>query len=294
MKVWFALLVSACLVLAVSAPAQNGSRPGVLSIVEAGVAADGVTPRYNIEANGADIRDVLAALLRKTGKEYTINQDVTGPISLALRDKTLDEILDRLQTLARPAIVIQRGDVISVATAPADQGAGEATTGRRSGTPAGARTRIEAIRPSQALVMPGQILPLDRRVTLAIPDDQPIALRTALRQIESQTQVPIRLDPRVPADIGLAARFTETPLSLVLESIGRTGSLKWQTQLDGSILIAPTDWLLVSVRGVPAWGQPAAVCPRCQRPVLPSWSFCPHDGTPLTRTNRQTPPRTSR
>lgn len=291
MKLRTALIICVLGPLASPAIGQNGSRPSALSIVESGLAADGVTPRYSIEANGADIRDVLAAVLRKSGKEYTINQDVTGPISFVLRDKTLDEILDRLQAAAKPAITITRGDMISVATATAasigDADTPSASQASRAGL--GSGSRIHTIRPSQAIILPNQVAALDRRVTLAIPDDQPIALRTALRQIESQTRVPIRLDPRIPADIGLAARFTDTPLSLVLDSIGRTGALKWQMQLDGSILLAPTDWMLVSVRGVPVWGQPAATCPRCSRPVLPAWSFCPHDGTPLARQN---PPST--
>ncbi len=296
----FATFVAVLTLAEWSAFAQNGARPGALSIVEAGLAADGSTPRYHVEANGADIRDVLAALLRKTGKEYVIHQDVTGPVSFVLRDKTLDQILESLKSVAKPAIVLTSGDVITVSVAPPSQAPLVASNlaGRQPGGSRSANTqrpgRIETIRVNNPLVFQNQAALFNQPVTLAIPDDKPVALKVALRQIEAQTQVPIRLDPRVPSDIGLAARFTDTPLSLVLDSIGRTGALKWQAQMDGSILVGPSDWLLVTVRGVPAWGHPAGYCPRCRRPVLPSWSFCPHDGTPLTRQNRQSPPRTSR
>jgi hypothetical protein len=295
----FTLFLALFMALPLVAAGQNGMRPGALSIIEAGFAADGVTPRYTIEANGADIRDVLSALLRKTGKEYAINQDVTGPVSFVLRDKTLEEILERLQAVARPAISIQRGAMITVATVPPSAGesasrAMAAPTGQAKRTGLGQQSRIEVIRPGQAALFGGQAGAWNRPVNLAIPDDRPIPLRTALRQIEVQTQVPIRLDPRVPTDIGLAARFTDTPLSLVLDSIGRTGALKWQSQSDGSILIAPTDWMLVTVRGLPVWGQPANVCPSCRRPVLPSWSFCPYDGVPLKRSGNQVAPGRSR
>ncbi len=130
-------------------------------------------------------------------------------------------------------------------------------------------------------VMQNQIPALGRPVTLSIPDERPMPLRSVALQLEQQTRIPIRLDPRVPGDVGVAARFTDTPLSLVLESIARTGALKWQLRQDGTVVLAPSDWLLLSLRGVPAWGDPASVCPSCGRPVLGSWSFCPYDGKPL-------------
>ncbi len=274
--------------------AQNGSRPGALSLIEAGFAADGSTPRYTLEANGADLRDVLAALLRKTGKEFVINQDVTGPISLELRDRTLDEILSYLAKVAHPPIVVKRGDMITVATAPPVVATGEAAgakpdaqAARNEKAQSGDRGRLAVFQANYAQFVPGQTLTLGQPVNLVIPDERPMPLRTVLRQIEGQTRVPIRLDPRVPADVGVAARFTETPLSLVLESIGRTGALKWQLRPDGSVLITPSDWLLVTVRGVPTWSNPSVSCPGCGRPVLPSWSFCPHDGKPLSIRNQQ-------
>ncbi len=295
-----AILLTLVTVATLSAHAQNGTRPGALSLIEAGLAADGTTPRYHIEANGADIRDVIASLLRKTGKEYVINQDVTGPVSFVLRDKTLDQILQTLQSIAKPAIAVAFGDVVKVSIAPPPQSQlGTTNTGVRP--PAGIRTdngqrpgRTETIRITNPAVLQNQAALFNQPVTLAIPDDKPVPLKIALGQISTQTQVPIRLDPRIPSDVGLAARFTETPLALVLDTIGRTGALKWQIQADGSILIGPSDYLLVTVRGVPAWGQPAGTCPTCRRPVLQSWGFCPHDGTPLTRQNRQSPPRTPR
>ncbi|MBM3494395.1 MAG: zinc ribbon domain-containing protein [Armatimonadetes bacterium] len=310
MRLLLALAVLAVAAGPIRAAAQNGTRPGALSIVESGLAPDGATPRYSIEANGADIRDVLAALLRKTGKEYVINQDVTGPVSFVLRDKTMDDILEVLRAVAKPAIVIERGAVVTVSVAPPSpvqtQALGGAATdsARRSGNRATGnqrapsaqqqRSQFEALRVNNASVLQNQALAFGQPVNLSIPDDRPVALRAALRQIELQTQVPIRLDPRVSSDIGLAARFTDTPLSLVLDSIGRTGALKWQAQADGSLLISPSDWLLVSVRGLPVWGQPSSVCPQCRRPVLPSWSFCPHDGTPVQKQLRQGAPGKSR
>jgi hypothetical protein len=288
------------------AAGQNGARPAAMSLVEAGFAADGATPRYTIEANGADIRDVLSALLRKTGKEYVIHQDVTGPVSFVLRDKTLIEILERLRSVAKPPIRLDIGEMVTVSLAPPSPGAigieghqvGALNAPRNAGGQRASvgqqRPRIETIRVNNALVLQNQALAFGQPVNLAIPDDRPIPLKTALQQIESQTRVPIRLDPRVPSDIGLSARFTDTPLSLVLDSIGRTGALKWQAQADGALLIAPSDWMLVTVRGLPVWGQPSSACPQCRRPVLPSWAFCPHDGTPTQRQQRQAPQGRSR
>lgn len=274
------------------ARAQGSARMGALSLVEAGFAADGKTLRYSLEANGADLQDVLAALLRKTGREYVINQDITGPISLTLRDKTLDDILQAICGLARPPITLQMGDRITVALAPAanDPAAQPGHEARPS-----AAAGVTALRTQYAPVLPGQSLTLGRPVSLSIPDDRPAPLRTVLQQIEGQTRVPIRLDPRIPGDIGVAARFTDTPLSLVLESVGRTGALKWQLRPDGSVWIAPSDWLLVSVRGLPAWGHPTQTCPTCKKPVLPSWRYCPSDGTALRRQDAPSaPPSRSR
>ena len=295
-----ALWLTILLVHAGGALAQNGYRPGALSIVEAGLSADGTTPRYHIEANGADIRDVLSAVLRKTGKEYIVSQDVTGPVSFVLRAKTLDQILQTLQGLSKPPIAIKTGDIVTVSIAPPPQSP-LGLAGNNRMAPGGLSTdraqrpgRAATIRVNSPLALQNQAALFNAPVTLAIPDDKPVPLKVALGQIASQTQVPIRLDPRVPSDIGLAARFTNTPLSLVLDSIGRTGALKWQAQADGSILIGPSDWMLVTVRGIPVWGHPGNSCPKCRRPVLPSWSFCPYDGTPLSRQNRQSTPRTPR
>lgn len=274
------LLISTPLIAA----AQNGGRSGALTLIEAGFAADGVTPRYSLEANGADLREVLAALLKKTGKEYVIDQDVTGPVSLVLRDKTLDEILQRLAQLARPPILIRSGETITVHLAP-EVPASPEDKPRKPAEPG-----LAAIRTRYAPVVPSQTLTLGQPVTLAIPEDRPVALRAVLVQVERQTGVPLRLDPRVPADVAVAARFTDTPLSLVLDSIARTGALKWQLQRDGSVLIAPTDVLVLSLRGVQAFSS-VAVCPSCGRSVLPGWKFCPHDGTPLTVRGQGQSPR---
>lgn len=292
LKAAITIAISLTLGLSTNARArvQNGTRPAALSIIEAGLAPDGATPRYTIEASGADLRDVLAALLRKTNREFVINQDVTGPVSMVLRDKTLDDILAHLCRVARPPIVIQRGEMITVATVPPTATSHEtdavaAPAARLDGRPERAMAepsgRTATIRTNYA-PLAGQTLTLVQPVTLAIPDERPVALRAVLQQIEAQTRVPIRLDPRIPGDVGVAARFTDTPLSLVLESIGRTGALKWQFRPDGSVLVAPTDRMLLTVRGIPAWGSPSGVCPQCGRPVLSSWSYCPHDGRPLT------------
>lgn len=289
-KIIMTLLAAASLGLTAPSLAQNSARSAALTIIEAGFAADGTTPRYTLEANGADLRDVLSALLRKTGKEFVIHQDVTGPISLVLKDKTLPDILSTITKITRPQVEIRFGDVITVAVAPPVMESGNAPVAAQSAPTVS--SRVAAIRTSQMQSAVTQVPLLAQPVTLSIPDDRPVALRSVLLQVEGQTRIPIRLDPRVPADVGVAARFTETPLSLVLDSMARTGALKWQLRPDGTILIAPSDWLLVTVRGVPVLGNPSGVCPTCGKPVLPSWRFCPHDGTPLgQRGQRQGAPR---
>jgi hypothetical protein len=71
---------------------------------------------------------------------------------------------------------------------------------------------------------------------------------------------------------------------VVLESIARTGALKWSVQSDGSVLVAPTDWMRLTLGGAPL--PPAAAstpCPRCGRPIQPDWRYCPGCGQPIVR-----------
>lgn len=286
MRWMVAIATAAALCVTMTAVAQNGSRSGALTIIEAGYAPDGTTPRYTVDANGADLRDLLAALLRKTGKEFVINQDVAGPISLTLKDKTLDDILAFVCKVARPPIVIKQGDIITVSLAPISEPTGEpqpvAESPRQSPT-----GRVAAVRTNQQQIPAVQSPLLSQPVTLSIPEDRPVALRVVLQQIANQTRVPIWLDPRVSGDVGVSARFTDTPLSLVLDSMARTGALKWHLRQDGAVVISPSDWMLISLRGVPVWGSPSsATCSSCGRQVLPSWRFCPYDGTPVGQRNQ--------
>lgn len=281
----FTTLAFACVAIIAAGVHAQTQPSSSISIVEAGKALDGTQPRYNVEVFGADLGEVLGALLRKSGSEFSIDQDVSGPITLLVRDATLSQVLDRVKALARPPIDIKQGKVIRVSLMAPPTGqmgqqrqAGFALQNMNSQQ---ARNMLNQVAGQNAGISPLAAFP--QQVTLDIAEARPARLADALKQIERQTSVPIRLDPRVPRDIGFCAQFTQTPLSLVLDAISRTGAFKWQLMPDGSVMVGPSDWLRVQ-GGTLMAGYPTRPCPQCGRAALPGWTYCPYDGRPLART----------
>lgn len=283
---FFALLAS-LIVAPALADDDPAARPGggALTIVETGRTPAG-KPRYTIEAYSVDLNTLITEVLRRTGEEFTVSQDVTGSISLVLRNATAEAILDAVSRAAHPPIRISRGRGILVSLAPTDAG----------GSPgAGGAPRVAPGRGLLSVPIAGSTpdvaSALQTPVSLDIPDGRPVPLAQAIKALEQQTGIAIRLDPRIPANLGFAARVTRTPLMVVLESIARTGALKWSAQPDGSVLVAPTDWMRLSLGGAALPSATTTPCPRCGRPIQPDWRYCPSCGQMIV--HRVSPTRRS-
>ncbi|MCC6729778.1 MAG: hypothetical protein IT208_10615 [Chthonomonadales bacterium] len=260
----------------------RSSRPGFVLAETA--PARGIRPaRYDLEAYGADIGEVLTAILRKAGREFSIDQDVRGPVSLIARDATLERILERVGQAARPPLRVTRDGFVRVSLASLGRLPATDTADQPPGGPHPALQgplRMPGGYPQAPLL---QQMALARPVTLHIPDDRAVPLATAMREISAQTRVPIRLDRRIPPDITFAASFSQAPLSLVMDTISRTGAMKWMLQPDGSLLLSPTDWVRLALGRSVVAGFPGQPCPKCGRAMMPTWSYCPYDGRSLSQ-----------
>lgn len=267
-----ALMLLSIITLLTRPVARLGAQTGGLSVgvskTEAG------RTLYNVRADGVEIAEVLKLLFNKVGEEFSIDPTVQGRLYLSIRDATFEQVLERVAEVAQPPIRIRRvGKVYRVTrNVEAEQRAEVA------------RERMERLHGGGIHVPMGyQALALNRTVSLDIPDQRPIALGQALRLIGQQTQTTIRLDKSIRSDIRFSARFTRTPLQFVLDSIAKTGALKWAFLSDGSILIAPADrWSLIAGGNV-AIGYPSQVCPRCRQSVYVSWNYCPRCGQSMPK-----------
>jgi len=259
-----ALVVLALMPSTAQAPSVAGIQQSV-EVAECGVDASG-RQLYALSARGASLDAVLRALLDRAGTQYSIAQDVTGPVSLQVRDATLDELLDRVVEAARPPIRLVRGPIVRVVR----------DASRTEGPPSGIRVAHPADMPypagPSAAARNGALM---RPVTLSIPDSRPVPISEALAAIERQTLVPIRLDPSIPPDVQFSARFVQAPLSLVLDSIAKTGALKWLVTADGAVLIAPSDHVRILLGNVELARTP---CAGCRQPLSTAWRFCPNCG----------------
>lgn len=241
------------------------------TILETGKSPDG-KPLYSLEAYGASVHDLLTALLRRTGSDFTVASDVVGQVSLVRKNATIEELLGLLQAAARPGFIIQRGATISVIGA----------AGTLTEVPGiGDIRRVGPGAPAGTTLLP-QVSLLARAVTLAIDEKRPVPLSQALALLARQTGAVFRLDNRIPRDLGFAAQVTNTPLQVVLDSLARSGAVKWSIQSDGTLLIAPTDWLLLSLDQRVVAGASARHCDQCGRGIAPGWSYCPACGRPVS------------
>lgn len=251
------------LVTAWPALAQAPSTPVIqpaVTVEETGIDASG-RRLYALSARSASIDEVLRALLDRSGAQYSIAQDVTGPISLQVREATLHELLDRVVEASRPPIRIVDGPVLRIV-----RGAPQASGGVRIASPADLAHGPGPLGSARN----GALL---RPVTLSIPDNRPVPIFQALAAIEQQTRVPIRLDSSIPPDVQFSARFVQAPLSFVLDSIAKTGALKWLLAADGTVVIVPSDHVRILLGNVEVARTP---CVGCRHPLSTAWRFCPN------------------
>ncbi len=144
-------------------------------------------------------------------------------------------------------------------------------------------------KPVEAVVAEVEAPELRRPVNLSIPRTRPVPLGDAVKAISRQARVPIRLHPSLSPSVSFSAEFVEAPLAAVLDALTRTGALKWSLN-DGVVFLLPADWLQLYLGAGPAGPRRAlGACPRCGKPVLPDWLFCPLDGVRLARPRSQAP-----
>lgn len=282
------LLIIAILFLCTGAPLcaaadhEEAEKSGALTLVETAKDKDG-RPLYTLKAERVPLADLLRSLFLKMGQEFSIAQDVRGTVDLYVQNASLEQALARVEELARPPIKIARGKFARVTRASEPLDAARAHLQR---LPLRNNNLLEPLAPGYPPVVPGgypasPAFPgANRPINLDIPEDRPIPLSEALRQIEQQARVPIRLDRNIPRDVAFSARFVQTPMGVALDSIAKTGALKWMLQPDGALLIAPTDRLRLFLGEL---ALSASACPQCGAPLLRSWRFCPHCGQTMAR-----------
>jgi hypothetical protein len=254
--------------VAISAPLlgapANQSRG--FSIVETGKDRSG-RPLFSVRADNADIADVLKAVYgRMADVQFVIREDVRGTINFTLKDATLEQIVDGVKAAAVPPIKVTPGKVLVVSREFDAAAAAARVRARLDGLPVGG---------SGLSSLQG---PLDRQVTLSIPENAPITLAAALLELERQTRVPVRLAKGIPGDIKFTATVTRMPLRFVLDNMAPNtgvGALKWVAMPD-HILLAPTDRMQLLL-GPNVLGS-TLPCGKCRQPVSALWNFCSNCG----------------
>jgi hypothetical protein len=301
-------LILALIVLAFLAPARSdlgaqANHTG-LSIVEEGADSSG-NHLYTIHADNVDIKEVLRAFLKKTDQELAIDQDVAGTVPvLDIRNKTFHDALQWIVNVAQPRIkIVKVGSVYHVTRdLDAIRKADAASIAER------AQQRIDQIHNggfggaggSMPSVVPmgsatGQMrsnsafqngIPMDRNVSISVPEGQPIPLSQVLEKMSAQTGFSIVLDPRVPRELSFSGTITEAQLPLVLQTIATTSGLKLVANGTQAIF-SPTDQFTLRLGGNVIGVHPSVPCSRCRQPVSPFWNYCPHCGQIIPRGMQQ-------
>jgi hypothetical protein len=89
------MFVAFALVFVVAAAAQTQTGGGLAAAPARSATAS--SPNVNLEMKDVDIRSAVEALFRNAGKNYTIDQDVTGTVSsLSIKDVPFDAALKNL------------------------------------------------------------------------------------------------------------------------------------------------------------------------------------------------------
>lgn len=242
--------------LAMDAAADQSRSPVSLEGVQLSA---GGPPRFTLMADRADIGEVLKAIFAKMGADYAIDQDVEGPVDLRLRNETLPRILQAVEAIARPPVVVRMVNGVYRVSLRETQGVpGPRLPGRFA---------------YQALTLGS------RPVTLEVPEDHPITLEAALEKIGLQTGCLIRMDARIPRSLMFSGHIRQAPLGTVLQAIADTSGLKL-VPAGSELLLVPQDRFLITLGGAAVGGYPADVCRFCGTRLLPGWKFCPHCGKP--------------
>jgi hypothetical protein len=277
----------------------SGQTPGIvpeartgLSIVESGT-DQGSNRLYTIRADNVEITDLLKALFKKTNGELAIDQDVSGPVNLSIRNLPFRDTLQWIVQVVRPPIKIVRKDNIyhvsrdmeakrdfdakQAAAAIAERmGQGRAGMGN-NGLPL---PYTPGMNGTSRLGQNSPLLtgvPMDRMVTLDVPETKPIPLADALARISTQTRFPIHVDPRVSREVSFAGVITQAPLSLVLQKIADSSGLK--VVANGmQATFYPTDQFTLRVNGLLLGQSPTDTCAKCGQSLAVGWSFCPFCG----------------
>ena len=84
-----------------------------LSIVESGPNKEGER-LFTVQADRIEITDLLRALFRKIDAEVAIDQDVSGPVTLVVKDAPFKDALQWIVQVARPPVKITRSKTDSV------------------------------------------------------------------------------------------------------------------------------------------------------------------------------------
>ncbi len=257
----------------------NQVRRDAVAITESGTGAD---RRFTVIADNAEITDLLKQLFAKTGDEFSVEQGVAGPITLLVRDATLDQVFNRITEVARPPLKIRHeGNYYRVAvdtSAPAGNPPGVVPGGVRPGI----RRVFPDVPAGYEILNPG-----NRLVTIDVPKDHPIPLSTALARISAQTGYLVRLDPHVRPDTTFTGTIVKASLSMVLQAIADTTRLRI-VDYGTYALLVPTPEFQIRFN-TDSFPFPAITCPNCHASVSSAWNYCPNCGTPLSRATPHRP-----
>lgn len=289
----FAIIIC-CLSVAAPLTAQELAEEGIqinrsgLSIVDNGV--DRMNNRlFTIQADGVDVADILRTFFKRAAAEVAIDQNVTGPINLSIKNVTFREALQWIVQVAKPQIKVTKGKNDSIyhvsrdleaqrtAEALANRIAALSGPGGRAYPPVVPNTlgpqanRINSL-PIIQIGVPG-----DRTITLDVPDDRPIPLADALSRISQQSRFPIFVDRRVPRELSFTGTITDAPLSLVLQRISSTTGLKLLASSTQATFVPP-DQFSIRVNDMLLNQYPNFQCSKCSQQISSLWSFCPHCG----------------
>lgn len=295
----------------------NPSR-GVYTVETAGKDTAGRT-LFTLKSRQVDIAVLLQELFQKSGEQFVIDQDVSGPITLSLEKRTLSELEEAIQLSAHPVIRFDRtmAKTVRVLRVPVvteiPTGAMVSqmgSSGPGSGYGSNANQRGFGVQSNQggsgrgassgASVSQGGFggqnaqtysnygmannsmqQGVQNVVTLKVSDRQPISLNDALQSMGKQSGVQINLDKQVPSGTMFSGTLNQTPVSVALDAIARTASLKVINQPDGAYYLVPTDEFKILIGSALIGkypGQPFALCQRCQYPLLQIWNICPQCG----------------
>lgn len=203
---------------------------------------------YQIEAVNRDVREVLDDLFSKAGKQYVIEPDVRGVVSLRIATNSFEQALNRVLQSAGLIAQVERS---------------QTSQGRVVETYV-VRARRPTISPLTAQV-PMEILA--RPVNLVAS----AKLRSVVALLSKEAGVSITVAPEVP-DLEITRLvLKDVNLGYALNILAQATQTQYQVQPDGSILLVPAPQIQVkALPGTP--GSRQIVDPTTLRTVVPSVS----------------------